>query len=236
MLAISSGHARTASQTGACGTLDDLHRQRQRHAAPGFPQDNPNCPPSPDINDDVALKLKIRAPTNATGYSFNFKFYSFEFPQWVCNNYNDQFIALVSPAPMGAVNGNISFDSMHNPVSVNLGFFNVCDPGQISQYAASCQFGGTTCPSPPNPYCASGTAQLAGTGFDTWDSGFGGAGATSWLKSQAPITGGQEVTIRFTIWDTGDQAFDSTTLIDNFAWIATKGTVTVSTTPQPMPK
>ena len=33
---------------------------------------------------------------------------------------NDQFIALVDPAPKGAINGNISFDSLSNPVSVNV--------------------------------------------------------------------------------------------------------------------
>jgi hypothetical protein len=232
MLAMSSGHARTASQSGACGSMS-CEENANSTAPAGFPQDNPNCPPSPDIYDDVGLQLDIRTPTNATGYSFNFKFYSMEFPYWVCNNYNDQFIALVTPAPAGSVNGNISFDSMHNAVSVNLGFFDVCDPTQSSQYAAGCF---QNCPSPPSPYCPSGTAQLSGTGFDTWDSSFGGAGATSWLKSQAPVTGGSTVSIRFAIWDTGDQEFDSTVLVDNFQWIATKGTVVVSTNPEPNPQ
>lgn len=228
MLVISSGHARTSSQPGSCGTLS-CQSNPGVTPPPGFPQDNPNCPPSADINDDVGLQVKIRTPTNATGYSFNFKFYSFEYPEWVCNNYNDQFIALVSPPPMGSINGNISFDSMHNPVSVNLGFFDVCDPAGIGSYAADCF---SNCPSPPNPYCPSGTAELQGTGFDVWDD----AGATSWLKSQAPVKGGSEITIRFAMWDTGDQSWDSTTLIDNFQWIANGGTVTVSTTPIGMPK
>jgi hypothetical protein len=229
MLVISSGQARTTNQTGACGSLS-CSSNLAGNPPPGFPQDNPNCPPSQDINDDVGLQVKLRSPTNATGYSFNFKFYSFEYPEWVCNNYNDQFIALVTPPPMGSVNGNISFDSMHNAVSVNLGFFDVCDPTDIGSFASNCFSG--TCPSPPNPYCPSGTADLAGTGFDVWDS----AGATSWLKSQAPIKGGDELTIRFAMWDTGDSAWDSTTLIDNFQWIANGGTVTVGTDPIHMPK
>ncbi len=132
------GHARTSSDPGACGS-QSCQENANGTPPPGFPQDNPNCPPSPDINDDVGLQLNLRTPTNATGYAFKpFKFYSMEFPYWVCNNYNDQFIALVNPAPVGAINGNISFDSMHNPVSVNLGFFDVCDPSQSSQYAAGC--------------------------------------------------------------------------------------------------
>jgi hypothetical protein len=231
MLVISSGHARTSSQTGACKN-NSCSNSGQGTAPPGFPQDNPACIPDPDIFDDIGLELNIRAPTNATGYSFSFKFYSMEYPFYVCDSFNDQFIALVSPPPMGSINGNISFDAKKNPVSVNLGFFDVCDPSQISLYAADCNnFGGGTCPNAPSPYCPSGTGQLQGTGFDVWDKGFGGAGATSWLSSQAPVKGGSEMTIRFAMWDTGDDQFDSTTLIDNFQWIATGGSVVVQTMP-----
>ena len=45
-------------------------------------------------------------------------------------------------------------------------------------------------------------------------------------------TGGQEYTLRFAIWDTGDNAWDSTVLIDGFEWIADGGTVTVGTQPE----
>ncbi|MFT3775537.1 MAG: choice-of-anchor L domain-containing protein [Minicystis sp.] len=207
MVVLSSGYARLPGQSGACNSFD-CETNLGGIAPPGFPQDNPSCPPSADINDDVGIELRIRTPTNATGYSFNFKFYSFEYPEWVCDFYNDQFIALVQPAPMGSINGNISFDSMHNPVSVNLGFFDVCSG------------------------CPSGTGELTGTGFDTWDD----AGATSWLKSQAPVKGGDVITVRFAMWDTGDQAWDSTTLIDNWQWIANGGTVVVGTDPINMPK
>ena len=237
MLALSSGYARTPSQPNACGS-NTCAVTGQGNPPPNFPQATPGCGSVSDINDDIGFEVKIRTPTNATGYSFSFKFYSMEFPFFVCNMYNDQFIALVTPAPSGSINGNISFDSKSNPVSVNLGFFDVCDPTQQNLYGASaCNpfIGG--CPTPPNPYCPSGTAQLQGTGFDVWDKHYGGAGATSWLKSQAPVTGGEEITIRFAMWDAGDQAFDSTTLIDDFQWIATPGTsVTVGTTPIPTPK
>jgi hypothetical protein len=239
MLAISSGHARSANQNGACNS-SGCFEEGSGKAPAGFPQNNPSCIPDKHIFDDIGFQVQMRAPTNATGYSFSFKFYSMEFPYYVCNSYNDQFIALVTPPPMGSINGNISFDSMHNPVSVNLGFFDVCDPTQKDMYGGftcSMSLFGIGCPTPPNPYCPSGTADLAGTGFDVWDTGAGGAGATSWLQSQAPVTGGQEITIRFAMWDTGDQDFDSTTLIDNFQWIATPGTtVGVGTTPIPTPK
>jgi hypothetical protein len=207
MLSLSSGYARLPGQPDACGT-QTCSTYGGGSAPAGFPQDNPNCPPSSNINDDVGLEVKMRSPTNATGYSFRFKFYSFEYPEWVCTSYNDQFIALATPEPQGSFNGNISFDSMNNPVSVNIGFFDVC------------------------PGCPLGTAELVGTGFDSWDD----AGATGWLQTQAPVTGGEEVTLRFFIFDTGDAAWDSTALIDGFEWVASGGTVVVGTQPADPPK
>jgi hypothetical protein len=202
LLGLSSGHARTPSQPGACGS-NSCYNAGAGTPPPNFPAAVDGCAGATNINDDVALQVNLRAPSNAVGYKFNFDFYSFEYPEWVCTSFNDQFIALVSPAPAGSVDGNISFDSNNNPVSVNIAFFNVCAG------------------------CALGTAELTGTGFDTWDD----AGATSWLETQAPVTGGQDFSIRFAIWDTGDQAWDSTVLIDNFEWIANGGTVVVGTTP-----
>lgn len=204
VLAISSGTARDAVDPGYINHTTTINGPGT--PPPGFPQDVPSCAGSTNINDDVALELSVRAPTNATGYSFDFKFYSNEYPEWVCTSFNDQFIALVNPAPMGSVNGNISFDgaSPPNPISVNVGtFFNVCSG------------------------CALGTAELQGTGFGD------GEGGTNWLQTLAPIGGGETFSIRFAIWDTGDSAYDSTTIIDNFQWVANGGTVTVGTNPVP---
>ncbi len=204
LLGLSSGHARLPSEPGACGSFS-CYGYGAGTPPPGFPQNSGACPISTNINDDVGLEVQLRAPTNANGYKFDFKFYSYEYPEWVCTSYNDQFMALVTPAPMGALNGNISFDSMHNPVSVNVAFFDVCAG------------------------CAAGTAELTGTGFDMYND----AGGTQWLQTLAPIKGGDVFTIRLAIWDTGDQAWDSTAVIDNFQWIASGGTVTVGTTPVP---
>ncbi len=239
MLVLSTGHARTIGQSGACGSLT-CKENATGTAPPGFPQKNPACPPMNTITDNVALQVKLRAPTNATGYSFNFKFYSFEYPESVCDKYNDQFIALVSPAPQGSINGNISFDSKNVPVSVDLGYFDVCDPGTASLFAYRCKQYGSNCPALPNPYCPLGPGELKGTGFDIWkqtsfENQPTAAGATRWLESEAPVKGGDEVTIRFAIWDTGNQQYDSTVLIDNFQWIAQPG-VSVTTKPVPSPR
>jgi hypothetical protein len=207
MLGLSSGHARLPSQPDACGSLTCMGNGAGTAPA-GYPQNAPGCTINNKIYDDIGLQVKVRSPKNATGYSFNFKFYTFEYPEWVCTSYNDQFMAYVDPEPMGALNHNISFDKNKNPVSVNIGFFDVCDG------------------------CASGPGEMQGTGFNTWND----AGGTTWLVTQAPVTGGDTVTIRFAIWDTGDQAYDSTVLVDNFKWIANGGTVVVGTVPVPPPK
>ncbi len=211
LFVMSSGKARLPSN-GGCGTLT-CTGTGAGVAPPNFPQDVPSCPGLTNINDDAGLEVTLRAPSNATGYSFDFDFYSFEFPEWVCTSYNDQFIALVNPAPPLSINGNISFDSMNNPVSVNVAYFDVCNYD----------------PFYPQFPCTLGPSELAGNGFDVWDD----AGATSWLQTTAPIGGGEQFSVRFAIWDTGDSAWDSTVLIDNFQWIANGGTVTVGTQPVP---
>ena len=230
MLALSSGGARTPGQPEVC-TSHGCPGYGAGTAPPGFPQNAPGCAQGTNILDDVGLELKIRAPTNATGFEYQFKFYSFEFAEYVCTKFNDQYIALVNPPPVGSKEGNISFDNSGNPVSVNIAFFDICDPA-ATDFAKNCTSG---CPPKPVPFCPLGQNELLGTNFEK---GFTSedAGATVWLKTQSPVVGGQEFTIRFAIWDTGDSSFDSTVLVDGFKWIANGGTVVVGTDPVDTPK
>ncbi|KYF65648.1 choice-of-anchor L domain-containing protein [Sorangium cellulosum] len=201
LLALSTGRARLPDHPDACWT-ESCSSYGPGAAPPGFPQDNPDCPPSDFINDDIGLEVVLRAPRNATGYEFLFKFYTYEYPEWVCEDFNDQFVALATPAPPGSYNGNLSFDEEGRPVSVNIAFFDVCDG------------------------CPRGSGELAGTGFSPRHDG-----GTRWLKTRAPVRGGEEITLRFILFDTGDDRFDSTALIDGFRWIATGGTVSLETAP-----
>jgi hypothetical protein len=200
MLVLSNGHARTPADPNACGN-SNCATMTNGSAPAGFPQDVPNCPVASNINDDVGLQLVLVSPSNATGFSFDTRFYTFEYPQWACTQYNDQAVVIVSPQPMGSINGNLAFDSTNIPLSANTTFIDTC----------------TTCPN--------GAAGLQDTGFGLW----GEAGATSWLRVKAPVLGGYTFTLRFTIWDSGDQTLDSTLLLDNFQWI-TSTPVSVSTT------
>jgi hypothetical protein len=57
------------------------------------------------------------------------------------------------------------------------------------------------------------SSSLWGTGFEN------GVGAgTGWLTTTAPVVGGETITLEFVIGDISDGYYDSTVLIDNFAW------------------
>lgn len=175
----------------------------------GFPKSSGSCSVSKNVNDVVAVKLKIKAPENAKGFAFDFNFFSSEWPNFICSNYNDSFIAvLTAPSFNNGVADNISFDAKNNPVSVNSGFFDRCTPGTRTSDGKT-------------SVCAGGPSELDGTGYEA--GGFSGStqgGATGWLTTQSPIEPGEEFELDFMIWDTGDSSLDSSVLIDNFHWIA----------------
>ena len=147
--------------------------------------------------DGIALELEIRVPTNAHAFSFDFNFFTYEYPDYVCQQYNDFFVALMWPVHTDkALNNNISFDHLGNPVSVNNGFLEVCKAGEHKGKKYD---------------CPKGTSELVGTGFD-------GRGATGWLTTSTPVVPGEVIKLRFAVWDAADDGFDSTVLIDNFTW------------------
>lgn len=158
-LALSTGRARPPGHPEACPSAG-CTSYGPGSAPPGFPQDNPDCLPSDFINDDIGLEVVVRARTNATGYELLFKFYTSEYPEWACEDYNDQFVALATPEPPGSYNGNLSFDSAGRPVSVNIAFFDVCDG----------------CPEEHDELVRTGVLPSSD-------------GATRWLKTRAPFRG-----------------------------------------------
>lgn len=217
MLVLSSGAARNPSDAGY-HDVSGYSKDTSVHGTPtGYPKESPSCdivggPP----HDSAGLRVVVATPTDAKSISFNIDFYTYEFPQYICSEYNDFFTAIMSPAPAGLPDGNISFDSMKNTISVNAGFLTVCHPQ-----------GGFACPDGPG--------ELAGTGFDEDPTGFlypDNSAATSWLQTNAPIENpGGDITLDFVIWDDGDQILDSTILVDNFVF--TPDATNTGTTPVP---
>jgi len=154
-----------------------------------------NCTSANTCNDSIGVRLQIRVPTNAKSMSYDFKFYSGEFPEYTCTTFNDFYLALLTTGAAGIpADKNVSFDGLGNPVSVNNGFFDVCSPT-----------GCYTCPQ--------GTGQLTGTGME----GSVGGG-TSWLTTDAPVLPGETITLDLMTFDVGDWSWDSLSLLDNFRW------------------
>lgn len=208
VFAISSGTARQPTDPG----YQDVGGFDKGYVAAhpmGFPKESPACPgvTTGEPHDAIALQVTLQAPDWAQGMGFDFDFYTYEWPGFVCSEFNDFFVALMTPIPMGLPDPNISFDAAGNPISVNAAFMSVCG----CTGGPPCFAGGKTFD------CPNGTAELVGTGFEGF--GFGDwHGATSWLTTTAPVMPGAQFTLIFGIYDSGDGVLDSTTVIDNFHW------------------
>ena len=226
VLALSSGSARNLDDPGYhdVGGFDKLY---QGNHPMGFPKESPTCPGTTTgaPHDPTGIEVKIRAPSNARGFSFDFDFFTYEWPGFICNQYNDFFVALLSPTPAGQSDGNITFDKLGNPVSVNNAFLEVC--GCEGNPPSPCIAGGKSFS------CALGDIDLIGTGFgfDTNPSHMD-HGSTGWLQTTAPVEPGKELSLRWAVYDSGDGSLDTTTLIDNWKWLAKPG-ITVGTNPVP---
>jgi hypothetical protein len=178
----------------------------------GFPKESPACPGviTGQPHDGVALQITLRVPSNVRGFSFDSNFYTYEWPQYVCSAYNDFALALLTPFPMGQSDGNILYDSMGNPLSVNAAFVSAC----------GCT-GGPPCTAGMKTFtCPLGDGALLGTGFGKDSDPTGDHASTYWLETKAPVQPNNTITIVFTVYDSGDGILDSSVLFDNWQWIA----------------
>ena len=187
------------------------------NAAPsGYPKATGSCAISNIEYDAIDFKLQIKVPKHAQGFSFDFDFWSGEWPDYVCTQYNDSFIAyLQSQAFNGGAPENVAFDSASNPVSVNNAFFDRCTVGTQTGCRGSPQILGMST-------CGGDLSELMDTGFYATGNYCNaqlstGGGATGWLTTQAPVQSSEIISLEFMIWDTGDPKFDSTVLVDHFA-------------------
>jgi hypothetical protein len=227
MLALSSGTARDPTDPGY-QSVSGFDKGYTTGYAASFPLPAPACPgvTTGTPHDGAGLELTIRVPTNATSFSFNENFFSFEFPGFVCSEFNDGFTAEMTPQPAGISSPNLVFDQFGNALSVNNAMLQVCMP----QTTGGKEFA-----------CPLGTAALAKTGFDlASDPGGSAHAATGWLTTTVPIDPalkGKDITLLFTAWDSGDGILDSTALVDNVTFSTLPGgATTVTTTPNPPPK
>jgi hypothetical protein len=207
LLALSSGTARQPNDPGY-QSVSGHNKNYETDAPPGYPKESPACPnvTTGTPHDSAGLLVKIKSPTNAKSLKFNLNFYTYEWPGYICSQFNDFFVAMMTPIPKGQADGNISFDTKNNLISVNAGFLEVCGcasgpPCQTTGAPSSCKLG---------------NMQLKDTGFD--EGGFSSA-ATGWLATTSAIQQpGAPISLLFAVWDSGDGVLDSTILLDNFTF------------------
>lgn len=230
---LSSGRAADANDTNP--SFASFQDGQSMGTSSAFPADwyaangnsLPNAPgcPAPDGStafNPVMFETQVRVPTNAQSFSVMMYFFSAEYPEYVCTEYNDFFVTLVDSTANNPADKNIAIYDDGNdlwPVGVNIlqaadGLFTQCSNGTIGQCGVATNYNGCT-----------STAELNGTGFDAqgatlYSCGYGGrhGGGTSWLQMSGNVTPGEVMNLRFVIWDTSDQIFDSLVLLDDFQW------------------
>ncbi|MFH2007875.1 MAG: choice-of-anchor L domain-containing protein [bacterium] len=172
--------------------------------------------PSPDgavINDLTLLRVRLKAPTNAQGFAFDFVFFSSEYPDFVCSKYNDTFTAVVIDEPLlsGGAATNISRDGYGSEITVNSAFFEY--PPYWSLDISGTGYGVgpavTWCENDPVPGCSvpAPCPTIAGS-------------TTGWLRTYSPVSAGGEITLVLSVHDEEDNILDSAVVVDNFRWIA----------------
>ncbi len=210
MLALSNAVARDAADPDYADPDNAAGKGYTSGFPAGGPKSSVECPGSVanSAHDPIALEVAIRAPGNATGFSFDSNFFSADWPGFVCSAFDDTFFAHLSPTPAGLPDGLFAFYPNGNPVSLNGAPFDVC-----SCMAPPCMGGGKTYA------CAQGDAALAGTGFETH-------AATGWQVTQVPVPPGGAVTLRLGVYDGSDPILGASALVDAFTWITAPNVMT----------
>lgn len=194
----SQGRTFTILSTGLAGQAGDLDQNNEEELGIGVPFDDVSFildGLDNSANQDlVQLTLVLKPPSGKTSLSFDFAFYSEEFPDYIGNVYNDVFVAELAADPFSSelevvdtqitAPKNIALDPQHDLISVNAAFgFD-----------------------PQNPNPDTGT---------TYDGTSGLLRATGCLPAERP-TG--NVVLVLSITDVGDSQLDSAVFLDNFQW------------------
>jgi hypothetical protein len=152
------------------------------------------CPPDQECTsaaDYVELQVRARVPEGATGLSVRFAFGSIEYPNFWQSVFNDMFVVWLESE---AWTGNISFDDLGRPISLNAGFLDFKDAIPTGGCPDDC-----TAP------------ELHGFALE-------GHAATRWLESSAGLRSRENIQVVMALFDLSDGLWDSYVLLDGFAW------------------
>jgi hypothetical protein len=150
--------------------------------APGTTTELGGAPVRGDTDHDVTiLKVDFTVATGMNCLTFDFRFLSEEYPEFLNTEFNDAFIAELDTSDWStagsAINAphNFAFDPANQPISID---------------------------------AAGNTSMVAGPDDTTYD------GATPVLSAAAAVTPGAH-SLYLSIFDQGDERFDSAVLVDN---------------------
>lgn len=209
MVVLSTAAAAAAGDTNPPYDSGDLNKGYSSALPPDFPLAQEHVRPEgvqacPDLiaqgNDGIGLRLEVTAPPGATAFSIDWKYYSRDYPYYICTPFVDAAAILLDGANV--------LEVADRTVTANT-VSEICQSGTTGE-------GGTNLASHT---CTFGTAELAGTGFDAPDSNGDLGAASTWQTLTVPVTPFQTYTIVLTIWDTSDGTLKSTVLFDNFRWV-----------------
>lgn len=94
------------------------------HPSPEFNGTKKNNPRSEKVFDLSKIQIRLRAPQDAKSFSFDFNFFSAEYPGFVKKNFNDTFFAIIEAASTNdGKPTNISFDPNNNSIEVDNNYF-----------------------------------------------------------------------------------------------------------------
>ena len=152
-----------------------------------------------DPNDRLWLRFKLTAPSlaagdiaDANGYSFDFAFFSAEFPEWIDTAFNDIFVVWQSSE---MYTGNVTFID-GQPLTVTA-LWPIDHQGECNLF---------------DPDCKGEAPELAGTGHSK------DGGATGWYRATGGVQPGETFGLSFAIFDMGDSTYDTTAIVDRWLW------------------
>ena len=148
----------------------------------------------------VELRLGAQVPVGVDGLSYDFAFFTTEYPEFYSpgggfGTYNDLYIAWLESEQW---TGNISFDEQGSLISVNTSLFDYKD--------APNDFDCPDCSAP----------ELEGTALE-------GHGATKWLTTRVGVVPGEDIELVLALMDMQDPIWDSMVIVDNFRWTCDAG-------------
>jgi hypothetical protein len=87
-------------------------------------------------NDYVELRFTLTVPPDVLSFSYDFAFFSTEYPYYYGSMFNDMYVGWLESTDW---TGNVSFDEQGEPISLNAGFLEFKDDGgNLPEFDGTC--------------------------------------------------------------------------------------------------